>query len=130
MAKRQKIKYPLKEERAIYKITCNANGKVYIGASWYVGPRINIHKNSLLRGKHYNLELQNDYNKYGLSSFKYEVVEYLGNGYDLQERERYYIELYKATNKENGYNCNFSDLRSAINKQWQCKKSQSLYQMQ
>ena len=59
----------------IYKITCNKNGKIYIGKSIDIGYRINRHKNS---HRHTNAEngpyLKNAILKYGWDAFSVEVL--------------------------------------------------------
>ena len=60
----------------IYKITNLANGKYYYGSSCNLKVRLNKHKSDLLAGRHDNKHLQAAYNKYGIDSFKYEIVLY------------------------------------------------------
>jgi group I intron endonuclease len=59
----------------IYKITCLANNKCYIGQSVAIKRRWNDHQKALAGGTHYNTYLQNAYNKYGKGSFVYEILE-------------------------------------------------------
>lgn len=87
----------------IYKITCTANGKVYIGSAVDFGNRKRQHFHALRHNKHKNKHLQNAYNKYGEASFIFRVVEYCSPE-TLIEREQYYIDLYDVVNS--GFNLN------------------------
>ena len=60
---------------AIYQIKNKETGKIYIGATTGFGHRRNSHKSCLRRGIHRNQALQEDYNKYGLDVFEFEVIE-------------------------------------------------------
>lgn len=85
----------------IYQIKNIVNGKRYIGQAFDVRVRWNNHKSTLFRGVHSNTHLQNSYNKYGIDSFKFTVLEYVGCSDsidDLKEklkvREQYYMDKY------------------------------------
>lgn len=82
----------------IYKITCTQNKKVYIGSSGNIHTRWSGHKYRL-RKNISNPNLQNSYNKYGLSSFVFEVLEecQLEN---IIEREIFWANKYKNENIE------------------------------
>ena len=56
-----------------------------------------------MRGQHYNLELQRDFNKYGIENFIFEIIEQCPRK-KLDERERFYIKLLDAQNFIYGYN--------------------------
>ena len=60
---------------AVYKITNRVNDTTYIGASTAYKRRWINHKNQLRRGVHVNVGLQEDYSKYGLDVFEFEVLE-------------------------------------------------------
>ena len=85
----------------IYKITCLANSKVYIGGSVNLKNRIRQHKRRLRKNKHCNSSLQNDYNKFGLTNFTYEILKYCFR-VELPFKEMYYIVKYNTFNE--GYN--------------------------
>ena len=93
----------------IYKITCLANGKVYIGQSSNLSKRITDHKWMFVKGNHKSIPLQEAYNQYGPNNFTYEIVEYCPKE-QLEERERFYLTQYgwpnpdKMFNVENGGN--------------------------
>lgn len=96
----------------IYKLTCNNNGKIYIGKSINISDRIKVYR----RGKNaIGNYLKNAIIKHGWDSFAVEVLEVV-ESFDkvrdndkLLKREAYYIELFDATDKDNGYNiCKYS----------------------
>lgn len=86
----------------IYKITCLANNKSYIGQSVSIKRRWATHKRELASGIHYNEYLQNAYNKYGKDNFVYEILE-LCPKEKLNEREQFYIKIFNTF--EDGFNC-------------------------
>ena len=87
----------------IYKIENILDHKVYIGQSVNIYTRWYAHKNKLKNGTSPNKYLQNAYNKYGEENFVFSIIcECLKE--ELDEKERYYISLYKATDKRYGYN--------------------------
>lgn len=65
----------------IYTITNKVTGKLYIGESLDIYRRWHDeHIPQLRKNRHYNKELQNDFNKYGEENFSFEVLErYSGN---------------------------------------------------
>lgn len=87
----------------IYKITNTINGKVYIGQSQNVWQRRNQHFIALRRNRHENKQMQADWNKNNGRGFRFDVVEYCGLKL-LNEKEKYWIEHYNATNAASGYN--------------------------
>lgn len=78
----------------IYKITCIKNGRFYIGSAKNILKRSKRHLTDLKLNKHINIHLQRAYDKYGESSFIFEIVEYC-DLYDLLIREQYYLDLLK-----------------------------------
>lgn len=58
----------------IYKIDNVVNGKVYIGCTINYNKRVSDHKGKLRKNIHPNLELQNDYNKYGEVAFRFSIL--------------------------------------------------------
>lgn len=90
----------------IYKITNVKNKKFYIGSSNKVKPRWNLHKHELRKNKHHSSYLQNSWNKYGESSFKFEVVEKCFKK-NLLEREQYFLDILKPSFNMNmiAHNC-------------------------
>lgn len=77
----------------IYAIRCILDGKntIYIGSSIHVITRMRHHKSALSRNKHDNPFLQSAYNKYGLSGFKFEIIEYT-NAEHLDQQEQFWLD--------------------------------------
>lgn len=87
----------------IYIIKNTQNNKVYVGSSVNVKNREYKHFWMLSRGVHDNPHLQKSYNKYGKSSFIFEVVEICDES-KLIDKENYYISNYKSNVISFGYN--------------------------
>lgn len=79
------------------------NDKRYIGQSVNMQDRLYGHKTKLKHNKHKNRHLQFAVNKYGIENFTFDIIEECDISC-LDERERYYISLYKSDNDEFGYN--------------------------
>lgn len=87
----------------IYRIKNLITNKLYIGKACFVKKRINAHKWLLRHKKHVNVHLQHAWNKYGSSSFVFEILEYC-EVENLPIREDYWIRFYNSTDAEHGYN--------------------------
>lgn len=87
----------------IYKITNLANNKLYIGQSRDLKARIAKHKYLLKNSLHFNHHLQSAYNKYGMNSFIFEIIEYC-NEDELNEHECHWILHFNSHNRKYGYN--------------------------
>lgn len=89
----------------IYKITNKLNNKVYIGQSVNISYRWTAHrcrpfnKNS----NQYNNPLYKAIRKYGIENFQFEVLEECLKS-ELNDKEKYYISLFKSTDPKKGYN--------------------------
>lgn len=81
-------------ESGIYKITCIANSRIYIGSAKDFKIRWNRHLRDLKSNKHANVHLQRSYEKYGVDSFIFEIIELCSNE-DLLIREQYYLDTLK-----------------------------------
>lgn len=107
--------------KTIYKIQCVKNNKVYIGQTKNYTKRRKEHINDLKNNRHCNEYLQTDYNKFGVQSFVYSVIELvednLGN-----EREDYWMNFYGGINSQNIYNS-----MNSINKSIYMKRKLSNY---
>lgn len=89
------IPYPRESDiSGIYSIVCLANGKTYIGSSVCLRTRRNSHLELLGKNKHPNIHLQRTYNKHGVESFSFRVLE-LCDASILIEREQYYVDTYQ-----------------------------------
>lgn len=90
----------------IYCFTSLVDGKRYIGRSSDIFRRKTAHNYLLKHNKHYNSYLQSHYNKYIQEInplFKFEILEETSKD-RLEEKEKYYIALYKSNNSEFGFN--------------------------
>lgn len=90
----------------VYVIKNLIDGKVYVGGAYRsFDARRRSHWNSLKRGGHGNQHLQNAWNKYGGSSFKFVIHEICENSIaTIAGRETYWIAEFNATNRKFGYN--------------------------
>lgn len=59
----------------IYMIKNKVNNKVYIGQTKSIEIRWKEHINKLKANKHVNVHLQNSWNKYGLDSFEFLIID-------------------------------------------------------
>ncbi len=74
-----------------------------IGSSKDIKFRLSQHKSDLKKDRHFSTHLQNSYNKYGKSNFKFNEIM-ICEEKDLLENEIYYIKLFNSIQKELGYN--------------------------
>ena len=77
----------------VYKISSN-NGKCYIGSSINIKKRWREHRYYLNKNIHHSKKLQNYFNKYGIETLSFDIIE-LCDRKDLQKLEQFYIDLYK-----------------------------------
>ena len=87
----------------IYKIENKVNGKIYIGQSVNIENRWKQHMRELNKSSHKNQHLLSSWKKYGKENFEFSVI-CTCNSDELDEKEIYYIDLYKTYNYEYGYN--------------------------
>lgn len=100
------------KEYGIYCIHNINTGKKYIGQSSMVSYRLKRHKAMLILGKHKNIHLQRAFNKYGEVNFEFIILEKYNtiSKSKLTEREQYFLDKYKCSINENGYNiCKVAD---------------------
>lgn len=76
----------------IYRITCTANGKFYVGSTVNKKQRWNRHRRELRAGVHKNLNMQASWNKYGEAAFVFEVLEELADPAMLFAAEQKYLD--------------------------------------
>lgn len=91
-------------KHAIYMIICLSNDKVYIGSAVDVHSRLRTHKSNLNLNKHPNKHLQAAYNIYGSDQFDFRILEYIPNKKNLLDRENAWIDWFKASDRELGFN--------------------------
>jgi group I intron endonuclease len=83
----------MKGKSGIYKITCTANGKIYIGSAVLLKKRLGEHKYKLKYNRHENSHLQHAYNKYGKENFEYVELEHCEMDLSIiLKREQYYLD--------------------------------------
>lgn len=82
---------------AVYKITNTVTGDCYVGSSVHYKRRTREHIVDLRRGVSYCRYLQNAWNKYGESAFRWDVLELVGDVSVLIAREQYYLDLIRPT---------------------------------
>lgn len=75
----------------------------YIGLSLNIEKRFTYHKRRLEYNKHSNEHLQYSYNKNGVSSFTYSILEECTEEL-ICEREKYWILYYSSFDRKFGYN--------------------------
>lgn len=106
----------------IYCITCNINGKVYIGQTVNFQQRMYSYKN--LHCKH-QPQIYNALKKHGVENFSYEIIDEGVSYEDLNELERYYITLSKSRNREYGYNTREAGSKGKHSEETKKKNSKS-----
>ena len=88
----------------VYCIRNRSDGKLYVGSTVSFEKRWAAHKRRLRAGRHINKHLQAAWDKYGGAAFSFEVLEIVGDGNLLLEREQYWIDQHMASSRERGYN--------------------------
>lgn len=113
-----RITYP--KVAGIYKLTCNVNGKIYIGKSVNIRRRLNDHKNCAKNGEG-GFHLRNAIIKHGWNNFVVDIIERFDIFDKLQDNamllklESYYIKKYNSIDRSIGYNlCSYSNDRTGI----------------
>jgi len=87
----------------IYKISCTANGKSYIGSSKQIGRRFYLHARDLRLNQHHSPILQRAWNKYGEASFSFDPIIFCSES-DLLFYEQRAIDRYESANPKFGMN--------------------------
>ena len=106
---------------AVYKITNTITGDFYIGSSKNVKQRWACHKCQSTWNKHPNIQLYQDFQKYGIDKFAFEIlaeveIEQLK---ELKEMEQQFIELLKPTYNDRNANGLDIEKRKEYNKEYQ-----------
>ena len=89
----------------IYKILNKLNNKVYIGSAIDIKKRWRDHKWCLIHNKHHNSHLQSSWNKYGINSFDFLIINECETS-NLLKNELIYILYFNSFNNDYGYNVN------------------------
>lgn len=81
----------------IYKIQRIGSDQCYVGSSYWMKKRWNVHRRQLNRGEHHARHLQNAWTKHGASAFEFVVLEVCdGLGEELKKmlhhREQHWID--------------------------------------
>lgn len=109
-------------QRGIYSITNLTNDLKYVGSTYKsFKERLTQHISLLNNNKHHCKHLQNAWNKYGETAFKFTVEEIIKDNTILLNRERYFIQLYDSYN--HGYNENPDPNTSPMRNKSSCIKS-------
>jgi group I intron endonuclease len=87
----------------IYAIRNLTNGKVYVGSAINIAARWKLHRTNLRGGKHHSKPLQRSWDKYGLGSFVFEVLELCPSD-ALVKREQHWMDCLRALAAQDGYN--------------------------
>ena len=82
----------------VYRIQNIIEDKNYIGKSWNIEKRWKQHIATLKSNKHINSKLQSAFNKYGLDSFEFTILEETDKPELMDYFESYYTEKYNAIN--------------------------------
>lgn len=93
-----KKKYNYNMKSGIYFFKNKINNKYYIGQSINIERRFNqhIHSNN-------DCYFHKALKKYGIDNFEFGILEYCGDN-ELNDKEKYYINLFKSNNSLYGYN--------------------------
>jgi len=91
-------------QAGIYKITNIIDGKVYIGGTRHLYRRKYHHFGMLKRGVHHAGRLQEAYDIYGRSVFRFDVIQTLACESEIKAIEQKYLDEYRAYEPQYGYN--------------------------
>ena len=87
----------------IYLFRNTINGKVYVGQSNDLYMRYHRHKRSVNLSKPNGMILIAAFKKYGFDRFEFSILEFTEKS-KLTEREQYWMDFFKSSQKEFGYN--------------------------
>lgn len=93
----------MKNTVGVYKITCLANNKIYIGSSKNIDKRFKNHIQKLENNKHTNSYLQSAWNLHSKENFKFEIIETCDEK-ELITKEQMWMDKTNCYNREIGFN--------------------------
>jgi group I intron endonuclease len=99
----------------IYRIFNKETKKSYIGSSTNIEHRWEQHISALRLSRHKNAHLQSSYNKHGIESFSFSILEEIAKD-ALLEHEKYWMNFYKTCDREFGYNISKDPTRPGYEK--------------
>lgn len=88
--------------KGIYKLFTDLSDKVYIGSSVNIEHRFNVHRSLLRSEMHPSKTLQEEINLAGLDALKVRLIEEVGEGQEILDREWYWINHFDSI--KNGHN--------------------------
>jgi len=101
----------------IYQIKNVKNNKIYIGSSTNILKRWETHIGSLNNKEHVNYKLQKDFNKYGIATFCFSIIELVKDKKDLFRREQLYIDTIDIKHNYNILDYAASEFNKNVDKQ-------------
>ena len=111
----------------VYKITNTITGDFYIGSSNNVKRRWAAHKSPSKWNEHPNCPMYQDFQKYGLNNFAFEILEEVEE-YSLKEAEQEFIEVLKPTyNQMNANGLNIERQKESKKKYEKTDKRKEYY---
>ena len=99
----------------VYQISNRINNSVYIGSSIYVKSRISQHKYALRNNKNSNWKLQAFYNKHGIDSLIFDIIEHC-EILNLKQREQHYLNIIKDKFNISEFSASTKGVRCSIEK--------------
>jgi len=98
---------------------------MYVGYTTKFNTRWNCHRSELKKNIHGNSHLQNAWNEYGESAFKFERIE-VCEIVDLKRREHYWCQLLNVHDRNIGYNIEPTSEQDCIERSEETKKKLSI----
>lgn len=85
------IENDLRYNRGIYAIKSTIDNRVYVGSAKNFKKRFHRHLSDLRKNKHHSPRLQNFFNKYGMNSLSFNILEVVSSDDSLIKREQFYL---------------------------------------
>lgn len=87
----------------VYAIRNTKTKRIYIGRTWNVQNRCRQHMTALYYHRHENELMQSDYDKYGLDSFTFSVIDVIAENTGYY-KEHEWMRRFNTTDPDFGYN--------------------------